>query len=188
MCLTSDQWAAVLKLSTIWGFHSVRTTAIEKLADFASNDPVLKVILAKKYDVSQWFVPAMEQLAQRDEPLTFADAMRFEELGSSEFVLDFSLKIAAVRESAAGSRPKNGGSSMSSYYCGAHGVHHCGQCTTYNITGGTSRASFDFANRICEVFSCNRDGSPKSDASDIGACRPASSVTKKKKKAAMAPF
>jgi hypothetical protein len=88
-----QQWVSVLKLCTIWVFHDVRRKAIAKLASF-DLDPVDKIILSKEYDVGAWLVPAINQLAQREEPLAVEDARRLSQVASWEF----STQLERVRE------------------------------------------------------------------------------------------
>jgi hypothetical protein len=86
--MTWQQWASVLKLSTMWGFHAVRQKAITNLASSAIA-PVDKIILSKKYDVSAWLVPALNQLAQQEEPLAVEDARRLSHVAGWEFSIQF---------------------------------------------------------------------------------------------------
>jgi hypothetical protein len=97
--LTLEEWVSVLKLSTIYGFHSVRATTIENLTSFAADDPILKVVVAKKYDVPNWLATGLNALAQRDEPLGFPDFERLQDIGDTTYVIDFLLRIAHIGES-----------------------------------------------------------------------------------------
>jgi hypothetical protein len=60
--LTWKEWASVLKLSTIWGFHAVRDQAIARLSSLAI-EPIEKIILAKQFRIVQWLVPQLNALA-----------------------------------------------------------------------------------------------------------------------------
>jgi hypothetical protein len=91
--MTWQQWASVLKLSTMWGFHAVRQKAITNLAS-SEIDPVDKIILSKKHDVATWLVPALTQLARREEPLSIEDARRLSRVAGWEF----SIQLGHVRE------------------------------------------------------------------------------------------
>ncbi|KAF9228861.1 hypothetical protein BS17DRAFT_724751 [Gyrodon lividus] len=83
------QWTSVLELATLWAFDHARKEAIEALAVLPIT-PVDKIVLATKYDIKDWMLPAINAMAQRVEPIGVEDVNR---LG-----LDFALKIASVRE------------------------------------------------------------------------------------------
>ena len=91
--ISSEEWASVLKLSTMWGFATARALAIAKLSQM-TLPPIEKVILAKQYDVDQWLAPALNELAQREASLDMQDASRLEPVVGWDFIL----KIAQVRE------------------------------------------------------------------------------------------
>jgi hypothetical protein len=164
--LTSDEWLSVLKLSSIWGFHAVKNAAVEKLSDFALDDPILKIIVAKKYDVASWFIPGMNMLAQRKDPLTYEEVSRFKELGSMEFVLDFSLKISRVREAAVTcSSPlpavSDTGYACSSLYCYSHSAYSTCRYDGVRAVTTNSKKPYDTAADICATFDCDLDGNPQ---------------------------
>jgi len=87
--LSSAEWSSILKLSTMWAFDKIRKIAIEKMSTL-SMDPIDKYVLAKKYAVTEWLVPTLNELAQRQKPIGKEDVER---LG-----LDCALKVAEVRE------------------------------------------------------------------------------------------
>ncbi|KIO11434.1 hypothetical protein M404DRAFT_995094 [Pisolithus tinctorius Marx 270] len=85
------QWISVLKLSTMWEFNELRDTAIQRL-DSPSQplDPVNKLVLASKYEIKKWQLPALVELADRPSPISVEEGrlIGFEN----------ALKLAAVRE------------------------------------------------------------------------------------------
>ena len=89
--LEQGQWISVLKLSTMWEFSGLRKSAIKNL-DRGSNllDPIDKLLLAQRYNVKEWIMPALLKLAQRPEPISIKEGHR---LG-----LETALNIAAIRE------------------------------------------------------------------------------------------
>ncbi|KAH7907393.1 hypothetical protein BJ138DRAFT_1014582 [Hygrophoropsis aurantiaca] len=89
---TYSEWAAVLKLSTKWGFENARQQAIDQMESM-SIDPIDKICLARDYDVDEWLAPAVNDLVKREEPINVNDVDR---LG-----LEFALKVAAIRERVA---------------------------------------------------------------------------------------
>jgi hypothetical protein len=119
---------SVLKLSTEWQFHSVRQSMIEELLPYTQDDPVLKIIAAKKYDILEWLVPGVNALAQREDALSEPDVQRFQlSLDNTPQVMKLVLNIAKVRESWSG-QPSG------------------------------CRSKHDFTKAICTIFACGING------------------------------
>jgi hypothetical protein len=151
---------SVLKLSTDWQFSSVRKSVIEELLPYTRDDPILKIIAAKKFDILNWLLPGINTLAQRKEPLCNADIQRFQ--GAFEEpseVMNLVLNIATVRETWTGqlkvsplqdvSQSPDPASCIMWHLCPYHDVST--QCA--GVLGGTSiRADHDFTDAICAVF------------------------------------
>jgi hypothetical protein len=93
--LTSKQWITVLKLSSVWEFGAVRKVAIESLSK-ARLDPVEKLIMAIRYDVTNWTVEALNSICQRPTPIGTEDADRLREVVDSAYIF----KITSTRETA----------------------------------------------------------------------------------------
>ncbi|VDC00613.1 unnamed protein product [Peniophora sp. CBMAI 1063] len=72
--LTKEQWIAVLKLSTIWRFRSVRNLSIQHLKHALGDAPLERLLAARAYDVHRWVDGAIQDLVSRDEPLTTNEA------------------------------------------------------------------------------------------------------------------
>ncbi|VDB95676.1 unnamed protein product [Peniophora sp. CBMAI 1063] len=65
--LTVDEWMSVLKLSTMWCLDDLRAKSVSEAdAGVAELGPIEKLVLAKRYNVSRWFIEAMEALGKRD--------------------------------------------------------------------------------------------------------------------------
>jgi hypothetical protein len=88
--MSSAEWTSVLKLSTMWSFDDLRDLAILNMSQL-SIDPIERAALAKEYSIDEWLLPALNELAQREEPIGIEEARR---LG-----WETALQIAAVRES-----------------------------------------------------------------------------------------
>jgi hypothetical protein len=88
--MSATEWTSVLKLSTMWSFEDLRDLAIQNMAQL-SIDPVERAALASEYNIDEWLLPALNELAQREEPIGIEEANR---LG-----WETALQIAAVRES-----------------------------------------------------------------------------------------
>ena len=92
--LSPEEWASVLKLSTMWHFQDIRERAIKALENVTpSMDLVDKIVIARKFAVSSWLVPSLHALVQREKPLDLSEGNR---LG-----LEWALKVAEVREHGA---------------------------------------------------------------------------------------
>lgn len=85
------EWTSVLKLSTMWNFEGLRSLAIQSMSGLPDNDAVEKAALAGEYQIDEWLLPALNELAQREEPISIEEARR---LG-----WEVALQLSAVRES-----------------------------------------------------------------------------------------
>ncbi|KAI0262151.1 hypothetical protein BC834DRAFT_892163 [Gloeopeniophorella convolvens] len=86
-----EQWKAVLHLSTLWGFASVRRLA---LASLKPPTPFDQLLLGRAYSVDHYIVPALSLLCERPEPLTLGEVRQ---MSAEDVVL-----ITSVRESIRG--------------------------------------------------------------------------------------
>lgn len=77
--LSEQQWESVLRLSTLWGFATMRQLALESIHPPTSFD---RLLLARTYSVVRWIVPAISALCERTEPLSLDEArqMRIEDV------------------------------------------------------------------------------------------------------------
>ncbi|KAF4600018.1 hypothetical protein EYR40_007124 [Pleurotus pulmonarius] len=87
--LTLDEWLAVLKLSSLWEMDRIRNDAITNLPALLTN-PAQKLGVAIDYNIEFWLVPAMQEIIQREAPLSVAD---LEHIG-----IECALRLAAIRE------------------------------------------------------------------------------------------
>jgi hypothetical protein len=81
-------WISVLDLSTMWQMQALRDDAIRHLGTVVSE--VDKLVLAEKYDIPPWILPALTTLVNRDEALSVDE--------SREIGFERAIKIAALRE------------------------------------------------------------------------------------------
>ncbi|KAG8869706.1 hypothetical protein FRB97_000780 [Tulasnella sp. 331] len=82
--LSSDQWTAVLRLATKWGFTAVREHAINIFdTRFRDQETFSRIDLARRCKVAKWFPPAYRQLCERPESLTLVEVKK---LGLPQFV------------------------------------------------------------------------------------------------------
>lgn len=74
-----EELSSILDLSTRWGFTTIRELAIRCLKP---PSPLQRLVLARKYAVEQWILPALQELCERPLPLTLDEArlMNFEDI------------------------------------------------------------------------------------------------------------
>jgi hypothetical protein len=146
--LSSDEWTSVLKLSTMWDFDAVRKAAIERLWQMKLK-PVDKVVLAHKYNITDWLVPALNELAQQ-ESLEEEDAECIAQVASWSYVL----KLTKVRESLARNQA-NTNTAPTCSHCSHQGQFYCPNCgSTFTASSADSlnRSGHDFASTIRAIF------------------------------------
>ncbi|KZP17544.1 hypothetical protein FIBSPDRAFT_830314 [Athelia psychrophila] len=85
---TTAQWTSVLHLAAKWGFESIRLLAIDKLT--ATAIPIDKIVLGRRYGISDWLPGAYEAVCTRADPLTDEEGMK---LGVEDII-----KISAARQ------------------------------------------------------------------------------------------
>jgi len=148
--MSSEEWASVLKLSTMWEFKNIRTRAIKALENpTLSMDLVDKIVIARNFNVSSWLVPSLNALVQREKSLNLSEGNR---LG-----LEWALKVAGLRE-----RPSSpylvcptcsySGPTVCNICHGA--ANRCGSavCRQLVYAGVASRASIDYCDKIRKIF------------------------------------
>ncbi|KAI6139120.1 hypothetical protein BKA82DRAFT_4459308 [Pisolithus tinctorius] len=86
----TSHWISVLKLSTMWEFTNLRTTAMSWLDTDATLDHVEKIVLAAQYGTDEWLLRSLLALAKKPDPISVEEGRR---LG-----LEVALKLASVRE------------------------------------------------------------------------------------------
>jgi hypothetical protein len=77
----------VLHLSTRWGFASLRKLALGSIEPPMPHD---RLLLARKYSVDDWVVPALSELCKRTAPLTLSEA--------SQMDIEDVILVSTVRE------------------------------------------------------------------------------------------
>lgn len=83
-----SDYPSVLKLATLWGFENIRRHMIRKLRSL--EDPVLKLSLARKYNVTEFLPDAITELVERPCPLVLGD---YEMLG-----IELAVQVTQYRE------------------------------------------------------------------------------------------
>ncbi|VDC02868.1 unnamed protein product [Peniophora sp. CBMAI 1063] len=76
--ITVTEWVSVLKLSTVWGFASVRELAIARLMPLLHDRPLEMLVIARKDHVEEWLDDAVRTLIERKEPLELAEAAQLQ--------------------------------------------------------------------------------------------------------------
>ncbi|KAG6914654.1 hypothetical protein DXG01_016097 [Tephrocybe rancida] len=88
---STEEWVAILKLSTQWKMLEIRNMAIHHLT-LATIPVADRIAFAQKYDVSNWLRSALITLVHRNESISIDEA---EKIG-----LELSLKICRMRDSS----------------------------------------------------------------------------------------
>lgn len=163
---------SVLKLSTAWSFEAIRQTAIDELATYGENDPILRLIVAKRFSILPWFIPTVNALARREAPLSSEDYDRLEALGQPQEIFKFMLKIAQVREAHEHPLPSTNCSFNTTPQCYTHQYAHAIPlyCTTaLGINGNVqfNRTTHDFTQAIHRIFDCEQDPATSATVSQV---------------------
>src|SRR5882762_2875371 len=107
------RWIALLSIASRYDMDKIRERAIKQISRAQpSVDPVDKIILAEKHDISTWLVPAYIALCHRETTLEESEAMK---LG-----LSVTVKLNRAREAvrALGPRRRSSVSAIAEYDSG----------------------------------------------------------------------
>lgn len=69
--LSYEQWKSVLRLSSRWGFASLRKLALKSIKP---PTPFDQLLLSRAYSVDHWVLPALSALCERPVPLSLSEA------------------------------------------------------------------------------------------------------------------
>ena len=69
--LSYEQWKSVLRLSSRWGFASLRKLALKSIKP---PTPFDQLLLSRAYSVDHWVLPALSALCERPVPLSLNEA------------------------------------------------------------------------------------------------------------------
>ena len=94
--ISEEEWAAVLKLSSMWDFFDIRKLAIEELLASKMN-PITKILLARQYTARALLFAGYDELVNSTELISVAEAER---LG-----WDTAIRIFNIRQKYFASRP-----------------------------------------------------------------------------------
>ncbi|KZP20410.1 hypothetical protein FIBSPDRAFT_1022589 [Athelia psychrophila] len=85
---TTAQWTSILHLAAKWGFENIKLLAIDSLT--ANATPIDKIVLGRRYGITEWLAGAYEAVCTRADPLTVEEGMK---LGVEDVV-----RISAARQ------------------------------------------------------------------------------------------
>ncbi|KZP04075.1 hypothetical protein FIBSPDRAFT_767980, partial [Athelia psychrophila] len=85
---TTAQWTSILHLAAKWGFENIKLLAIDNLT--ANATPIDKIVLGRRYGITEWLPGAYEAVCIRVDPLTLEEGMK---LGVEDTV-----RISAARQ------------------------------------------------------------------------------------------
>jgi hypothetical protein len=102
------EWVAVLKLSTMWSFESIRFLAIAKLDRMITH--LDRLIISRAYNVQEWVDLALKEICKRDKPFSLHEIRRMAYIDialvafihsiNPHEIIDLSGEIAAWRQDA----------------------------------------------------------------------------------------
>jgi len=85
---TTAQWTSILHLSAKWAFENIQLLAIDNLTAHAT--PIDKIVLGRRYGITEWLAGAYEAVCTRADPLTLEEGMK---LGVEDTV-----RVSAARQ------------------------------------------------------------------------------------------
>ncbi|KAH6885461.1 hypothetical protein BKA70DRAFT_124242 [Coprinopsis sp. MPI-PUGE-AT-0042] len=94
--ITLAEWTSILRLSTKYGFDSIRNFAIERMSPLLGNDPLARLVLGKAQSIRSWFKASCVSFINRHDGPTPEEA--------SKMGLDTAIKIYQTREQMLRSR------------------------------------------------------------------------------------
>lgn len=71
---TTAQWTSILHLAAKWEFENIKLLAIDNLTTHAA--PIDKIVLGRRYGITEWLPSAYEAVCTRADPLTLEEGMK----------------------------------------------------------------------------------------------------------------
>jgi hypothetical protein len=144
----------------MWQFKNIRTIAINTIGN-VSMDLVDKIVIARKFDVSAWLVPALNQLVQREKSIDF--------LEGNKLGMDWVLKVAELRDgdirAVRTCQHCNHTGPPRCNSCNSTTANRCGSCNTQlpvaaaaASSEGGKRSHVDYSDQIRTAFGLDRHG------------------------------
>lgn len=88
--LSFSQWTSVLGLTDRYCMDDLRQHAIDKMQNIPDVDPVDKLVVARRFEISSWILPAFTDILQRSNAM---DQYAVDSLG-----LETVLRLVAIRD------------------------------------------------------------------------------------------
>jgi hypothetical protein len=70
-----EEWISILKLSAMWEFDEIRKISADNIVDLPM-DVVEKIVIARDYYVTKWFIPSLNEYARLDRSISAEDVDR----------------------------------------------------------------------------------------------------------------
>ena len=149
---STAEWIDLLSIAYTYGLERVYRHAIAQIEDIdVTDDPINRVLLAKKLNIKKWIAPAYVALCMRRDPINASEA---EKLGIYTFV-----KLVTARESvyrdfqtytfSISRNLRCCGHAPSQLHDGANGAKMCPTCQQMVIPGSHLQPGFTNSNRRC---------------------------------------
>ena len=158
---STAEWMDLLSIANAYEMMRVYHHVIARVEDI--DDPISRVLLAKKLNIKRWLAPAYVALCTRTDPINASEA---EKLGFDSFVTlvtaresvyrDFQRSMNAYNLTLSISRNlRCCGNELSQLHDGANGAKMCPTCQQMVIPGPVLQPAFTNNNRRC----CNQQPS-----------------------------
>ena len=94
---STAEWMDLLSIANAYGLKRVYRRAVAEIEDIdVTDDPVKRVLVAKKLNIKKWLAPAYAALCTRTDPIKASEA---EELGIYTFVSLVTARESIYRDS-----------------------------------------------------------------------------------------
>ena len=168
---STAEWMDLLSIANTYGLKRVYRRAVAEIEDIDfTDDPINRVLVAKRLNIKKWLAPAYVALCTRSDPIKASEA---EKLGIYTFVTLVAARESLYRESQSTMQDRAWsvtqnlrccGNTPSQLHDGANGAKMCPSCQQIVIPGPGIQPAFTNNNRRCcnyqpSSWSVQTDGS-----------------------------
>ena len=151
---STAEWMDLLSIANTYGLQRVYRRAVVEIEDIdVTDDPVKRLLVAKKLNIKKWLAPAYVALCTRTDPIKASEA---EELGMYTFVSLVTARESLYRDCqltmkdrALSHNLRCCGNTPSQFYDDDNGAKICPTCQKIVIPGPGIQPAFTNDNRRC---------------------------------------
>jgi hypothetical protein len=153
---STAEWMDLLSIANTYGLKRVSLHAVAQIEDIeVTDDPISRVLLAKKLNIKKWLAPAYVALCMRTDPIKPFEA---EKLGIYSFVTLVTARESYYRDSnslgnnrvwSVTRKLRCCGNAPFQLHDGANGAKMCPTCHQIVIPGPGIQPAFTNNNRRC---------------------------------------